>query len=138
MHRLPSASDTQRAQRLGCTVYSSSVRYRLRVCHADGFVTPALSVWDTVTMPPPVWEATPPPVLPEGATERWIAAAPTDWWLLVTAGVDGGPPGALLRGAGTVPGPPESMLHGYLDCFLTGCCSSSCFASWRVGLVTRY
>jgi len=63
MHRLPAVSDKQRAQRLGCIVYGSSVRYRLRVCNADGFVTPPPSVWDTVTMPPPVGAATPPPVL---------------------------------------------------------------------------
>jgi len=58
-------------------------------------------------MPPPVWVATPPPVLPAGTTGRWVAAAPTDGWLLVTARVDGRPPGASLRGVGTVAGLPK-------------------------------
>ncbi|OSX79455.1 hypothetical protein BU14_0076s0011 [Porphyra umbilicalis] len=81
-----------------CPYGGDTFRYRLRACNADGCVVSAVSRWDKVTWPVPVWVETPPPVLPGFAMARWVASVPTnDGYFNWTIKDLNGPPGESLR-----------------------------------------
>lgn len=53
------------------------------MCNADGCTRSAKSLWPGVTLPPPVWVATPPPAVPTRANLTSVARAPTPSALIV-------------------------------------------------------
>jgi len=81
----------------GCPNGAPTSDYRLRACNADGCTWSAVSSWNRISMPLPVWVSTPPPVLPANATARWVVVTPVDLHSLRwRTKIDGGPPGAKV------------------------------------------